>query len=742
MGQRPFSAIVFDAETRKPLAGTQVVFFTNNDVRLTDENGKLSYEMKQIPDSVSFSFIGYKDTVLFVSKPSEKVVVRLHPIAYKTQEVVVTSKKNDENVTLAREEVFLSKAELMSLPALMGEQDVIRSFSSNAGVQQFEGMQGIYVRGGSQDQNLIVFDEAIVYNPSHLLGFFSVFNPDIIENARLYKSGVPAKYGGRLSSVLQISTQKPSTDHVEFDASLGLISSRLKCNIPLNKKIATQLSVRKSYLNTLVLPMVYTLFFPNDDVPHLGFSDANGMISFDLNSRNVLKVSAYVGNDNFAMTRKKISSQDNIVRWGNTALVGNWLHTSKHNFITSTSVSYSKYKFYFNMTQDYYDLTTETGIRNLDVRSVTNKRIANNLISFGFENLTQQFKLGDIDLKIDSEKRKIENPDECVSNEFSLFAEDKLELTDRLNLVAGLRGVLYSKSDSLDYWNVALSPRLQVCYLFSSQASVKASIAHETQNLHLVSMVSSALPADIWFPASEHLGPERGLLCSIGFFRNFSDNTYETSLGLFYKRMNNLVEFKNSFLDLYTHNFYDRITIGNGFASGFEMAVAKKQGQLQWSAAYSFSRTLRKFAELNENYWYPATFDRPHDATVSVSYTTKSKKWQFAAYWVLISGKTYSELSEIYLIAGKLVHNYGPMNNSRMPAYHRLDLSADYQWFIKDLFDAHILFSIYNAYNRMNPYFISYDATFSEDSQTYKIAKETTGLFPILPSISLNLHLL
>ena len=743
VGQKKFSATIIDSDTRSPLAGTQVLFFTNNDMRIADEKGKVTYEMCVVPDSVSFSFVGYKDTVLFVEKATDKIVVRLRPIAIQTEKVVVTSQKSDENVKLARDEVFLSKAELMDLPALMGEQDVIRSFTTNAGVQQFEGMQGMYVRGGSQDQNLILFDEAIVYNPSHLLGFFSVFNPDIIENAKLYKSGVPAKYGGRLSSVLQVSSQNPSPERVEFDGSLGLISLRAKCNVPLGDRTAIQLSGRKSYLNTMVLPLVYSVVNPDKDVPRLGFYDANAKFSFAMNPRNMFSVSAYIGNDEFSMKQSQLSSIANyLVSWGNAAVVANWLHSSKRDFITSTSVSYSKSRFYLKMMQNYFSMTTQTGISNIDVRTVTNKKVGKNFFSFGAENLVQQFQLGDLELELDSEKRVINNPDACVSNEFSLFVEDNIDVTDKCNVVVGLRGSLYSKNDSLTYVNASLSPRIQVRYMLSPSASVKASLSRETQNLHLVSLVSSALPADVWFPATGNLLPEKGLLCSMGLFKNFADNAYETSVSIFYKRMNNLVEFKNSLLDTYMHNFYDRITTGKGFACGTELAVAKKQGQFQWSASYAFSRTLRKFAELNDNYLYPASFDRPHDATVTLSYSTKSKKWKFAAYWVFTSGKAYSELSEMYLIAGNLVHHYGAMNNSRMPAYHRLDLSADYQWFIKDKFDAHLQFSIYNAYNRDNPYFISYDATYSEDTQSYRIEKNITGLFPIIPSVSLTLHLL
>lgn len=741
LGQKSFTATVYDAETRSPLAGVQVLFYANNNVQITDEKGKVSYDMRKLPDSVEFSFIGYKDTTVIVNKPSDKVVIRLRPIAYKTQEVIVTGRKNDENVTLARDEVYLTKAELMSLPALMGEQDVIRSFSTNAGVQQFEGMQGIYVRGGSQDQNLIVFDEAIVYNPSHLLGFFSVFNPDIIENAKLYKSGVPAKYGGRLSSVLQISSRKPSTERFECDGSLGLISSRLACNVPLGKKFAAQLSVRKSYLNSLILPLVYSIISPGENAPQLGFYDANAKILFNGNPRNTFTLSAYTGKDHFFMKDSKPPLTENTVGWGNSALTANWLHTSKNNFVTSTSFSYSHYFFSFEMLQSYFSMATETGISNFDVRSVTNKRVGKNLFSFGAENLVQQFNLGDINLQLDTEKRTINNPESCRSNDFSLFVEDNIDISDRFNIVVGLRTSLYSKNDSLTYMNLSVSPRIQARYMFSSDASVKASVSRETQNLHLVSMVSSALPADIWFPASENLEPEKGILCSIGFFKNFSSNVYETSVSLFYKHLNNLVEFKDCFTDIYTHNFYDRITTGKGFACGTELSVAKKQGQFQWSASYSFSRTLRKFAELNDNYWYPATFDRPHDATVTLSYTTDSKKWKFAAFWMYTSGKAYSELSEMYLIAGNLVQHYGAMNNSRMPAYHRLDLSADYQWFIKDKVDAHLQFSIYNAYNRNNPYFISYDAKQSSE-KLYSVEKNVTGLFPILPAISLTFHLL
>lgn len=740
--QKKFSATVYDADTRKPLAGTQVVFFANNEVLITNEQGKLSYEMQQTPDSVSFSYIGYKDTVIFVSKPSTKIVIRLQPIAFQTEEVVVTSKKKDENIRLEREEVFLSKAELQSLPALMGEQDIIRSFTVNAGIQQFEGMQGIYVRGGGQDQNLIIFDNAIVYNPSHLLGFFSVFSPDIIENAKLYKSGMPAKYGGRLSSVLQINSQRPSSERFEFDGSIGLISSRLKCNIPIGEKFATSLSLRKSYLNAMVLPMVYAVCFPNDNVPVLGFSDVNAKLSYVANPRNSFFISAYMGKDDFALQKKRIASDENCVQWGNAAISANWTHTSKNNFITSTSTSYSTYAFQFNTTETYYSLSTETGISNLNIHSVTNKQLGNHLVSFGAENLTQFYNIGTINLQTDSVSRNISNPDACNSNESTVFAEDNITLSDKCNIVIGLRGTLYSKKDSLSYWRPEINPRLQFRYLFSSASSVKASVSKETQNLHLVSLISSALPADIWFPATCQQKPEQGLLYSVGYFHNFLSNTFETSISFFGKHMKNLMEFKSNSLDFYTHNFYDKITSGKGMAFGTELSVAKKQGQFQWSASYSFSRTLRKCADINDNYWYPAPHDRPHDATLSMTYATKSKKWKFSAYWIFTSGKPYSEISDMYLIAGNLVHNYGATNNSRMPAYHRLDLSADYQWTIKDMFDAHLLFSMYNAYNRMNPYFITYDADYSENTQSYSLVKETTGLFPILPSVSLSLHLL
>lgn len=756
---------VIDSQTKEPLIGAQL-YFTKSDVSLlTDVNGKFQTSKIQGRDSLIIIYVGYDETQVIVSSNSDSLlIIPLQKNALQIEQVVVSEKKEDDNIKKSQiGQVSLSKETLRSLPALMGEPDVIRALASSGGVTQIEGMQGIFVRGGSQDQNLILFDGATVYNPSHLLGFFSVFNSDIISSAELYKSGVQAKYGGRLSSVLEINSLPASSKSFESSISLGVLSSRIMTNIPITKKSALRLSFRKTYLNLFVMPIVEKNLETNSELStSFTFYDGTARYDFFPNEKNRFSLSAYYGKDKFGLENKKTMLK-NTVTWGNMAIVGQWKYISSNNWIHTTQITHSEYEFNFNALQNYYTLNIGTGVSNSGIHYVAKKLYKSQTFSYGINSELQNFNTGTIDYKLkDNDFQKIPS---ILSRSFetSIFAEHEREYSDKFSIQKAIRIVPYAqlgpateytynevgeitdttifKSNDIMYKNIGFEPRIQSKYILSSSASLKASISRTTQHVHMVSMLSAALPADIWIPASTITPKTTGWIYSIGYFKNFEDNMYESSFSVFYKTMNDILEFKDGFLTIYSTSFNQKLTRGKGFAFGTEFSLRKTKGKLQGNVSYNFSRTLRRFKELNNGYLYPASYDKPHDFTLQLQYEL-TPKLHVSALWVYGDGKVYSEPIYKFIINKNPLNEYGPLNNERMLDYHRLDISVEYSIKKTEKFEFISQLSVYNVYNRKNIYYVYYETIGDSNLSSIEFVKNYVGLFPILPSISIQILIL
>ena len=657
--------------------------------------------------------------------------------------------------------IRVSQKELTQLPSILGESDIIRSFSVSGGVSQLEGVQGINVRGGSQAQNLILLDNAPVFNPSHLLGFFSIFPSDVISSAELFKSSAPIKYGGRLSSVLDIETRSALVDSLEGNFSVGLLSSRFMCAVPVSSQSGLRVAVRSSYLDFIVMPIVSDFLRNGDYVQsHFDFSDFVVRYDHRINEQNVLSFTYYNGGDEFAL-HNKISNLQNNVNWGNQIMSLQWKYVAKNKKIHSFTLSHSAYDFSFDAIQDFFELSVSTGISHSLISyncAVSKQKIT---YSYGLQSSYSSYNSGTISAKINNEPTSEIKPLINQSVDFVGFSSLHYTVSPRFSIEGGVRIVPYAQigpqteyfynqdysiqdstvyqSREIMYSHIGIEPRMQVKYMLSSTSSVKASVVRSVQHLHMVSMLSAALPADIWMPASYETPAQTGLHGSIGYYQNLYSNMYQISSALYGKTMQNVVEFKDGFISLNTaRSFSEKIAVGKGFSAGFELSAAKVSGKFQGSISYTFSRTLRKFDEINNGFLFPAAYDKPHDVSTQISYAF-SKKLSISSLFVMSSGKVFSEPISRYFIGKNLINEYGPINNSRMPVYHRLDIGLEYLLFSTLRHQGRIEVSVYNVYNRENSYYVYHDILGDVDSFSIQMNRNFVGLFPILPSCSFKM---
>ncbi|MDA3881795.1 MAG: carboxypeptidase-like regulatory domain-containing protein [Bacteroidales bacterium] len=749
---------VVDMQTNKVLESAYIYVPEIHNGTISDENGNSTFRLKKGQYSFVVSYVGYKDSVFQRQLVSDtSYVFFMQPTGIELSKVVITKQHNVDPRTERMDKISLNRQDLSQIPSMMGEADIIRSFSVKGGVQKSEGVQGMNVRGGSQEQNLILLDNATVFNPSHLLGFFSVFPSEIITSADLYKSAAPIQYGGRMSSVLDIETQSAFTDSIEGAVNVGLLSSSFYTALRVSDNSALRFSYRKSYLDLIVMPSVEKIVTINEQTDmQFDFYDATLRYDYRINMNNLLTISWYSGEDAFTMKNNE-SLLFNVVDWGNTVFSARWKHISSDNVFQTLTASHSVYDFNFFAKQSVYSLAVSTGISKSSLAYVYKKTEDNYTYTLGVDVAYTQFNSGSISAFIDSSDISPFDSQLSQSAEMSLFASYTRKYSSRFSLEYGLRIVpyallgpgkqyVYDRYDELTdsvvytqneimYSHLGLEPRITATYLLSSKSSLKSALVRANQHIHMVSLLSAALPADIWLPASSLSPAQTGMQLSIGYVSKVKSE-YSASISVYGKTMNNLVEFKDGFFTLYNQSLAGKITQGTGFSAGTELSFVKTEGVLQGGFSYVFSRSLRKFSQINDNYLYPASYDKPHNISLYASYEINSKL-KLSALWVYSSGKVYSKPEFRYFIDKNLINEYGTINNSRMPAYHRLDLGLDYT-FVNT--KKHILrgnISIYNAYNRTNSYYVYYGIIGDVENFSITTTQDFVGLFPILPSCSL-----
>lgn len=738
-------------------------------------------------------YLGYNTyTDSFDLSANKTLDIALTQTGVEMQEVVVSGERPDVNVKSSQMgQVTLDMKQIKRLPAFMGEVDILKTIQLLPGVKSAgDGQTGFYVRGGGPDQNLILLDEAVVYNASHLMGFFSVFNGDAIKNVTLTKGGMPAQYGGRLSSVLDITMKDGNNQNFQVDGGIGLIASRFTVQGPIKKDTSSFIiSARRTYIDVVTKPI-----FQNTDFKGTSyyFYDLNTKLNYRFNSKNSLYLSGYFGKDIF-MFKDKESGFGVETAWGNATASLRWSHIFSSKLFSNTSLIYSYYNFSFSALQDNFEFKLYSGIRDHNFKTdfswFPNSR---NSVKFGANYVFHIFIPTNASARSGETKFDLGEVVKLYSHEGHVYAGDDWDITDRLRLNAGARfsyfvhvgpftryvkdpylkttdTVVYSTGKKVSAYN-GLEPRTSLRFEINRSLSLKASYTRNYQYIHLASISSVSLPTDVWMPSTDIIKPQIGNQYALGVFKNLKDNMFETSVETYYKTMKNLIEYKEGAQpqDNVKDNPDNSFTFGRGEAYGAEFFVKKREGKFTGWIGYTLSWTTRTFPEINGGKTYFAKYDRRHDVSIVTAYEL-SPRWNFSAVWVFNTGNRGTLPNGLFYFEQAVNVDYGPRNSYQFRPYNRLDLSATYtpdrnkqldrkrkrmekrylrkgkdpekivlpRKFAKN-FTQSWTFSVFNAYNRMNPYFIYFDTQGSIQNGNFRVQAKQVSLFPVLPSITWN----
>lgn len=711
-------------------------------------------------------YLGYKtitDTIVLT-----KNIIRNQELAVDaitTDEVVIQGQAEDHNV----QSVDIGKMEMKietikALPALFGEVDVLKSVQLLPGIQSGgEGNTGFYVRGGGSDQNLILLDETTIYNAGHLFGFFSVFNADAVKNVEITKSGMPAYYGGRLASVLDVSQKEGNMKKFEVDGGVGLIFSRITIQGPIKKeKCSFIISGRRTYIDVLVQPFLKktsplkgTKFF---------FYDLNGKINIIINDKHRLFLGGYYGNDIYGFKSASGNTQIQF-RWGNAAASLRWNYIINSQLFLNTTASFTNYDFATDMGMDIYSMNMNSGVQDYSLKSeLTYMPAIPHTFKFGVHYIFHRFRPNDFSVEAgENQSLSLPKINPYYAHDLAIYVNDEFDIFKWWKVNAGLRythfehigsftryvfdeygalsdSIIYKAGERIKQYNY-VEPRLSMRFLIDSNTSIKASYTLNYQYIHQVALSSISLPTDVWMPSTDIVRPQIGSQYSVGVYRNFYRNMFETYIDFYYKDMKNLVEYKDGInLSDVSQNPDQMYVFGKGWSYGMEVFFKKAKGRFSGFIGYTLSYTKRKFDDLNGGEPFYAKYDRRHDISINLNYEIIRNKLSVSAVWVFATGNTMTIPVGYYFLAGSLITEYSKRNEYRIDPYHRLDLSLNWTIVKRKRFETGLNLSVYNVYNRKNPFFIFFETETNYTQDTFDLTTKAyqMSLFPILPSISWN----
>lgn len=755
------SGYVKDSLSGESLIGATIAVNGHGQRVTSNQFGFYSLTLPAASYSLNITFAGYQPLQLTLNLSSDTVLNFDLLQRSMLEAVVVSSRRRDGNVQQAQMgKIDLSMSQVKAVPVLLGEVDLLKTLQLMPGVRNAgEGNTGLYVRGGGPDQNLILLDDAIVYNTGHLFGFFSIFNADAIKNISLIKGGMPAQYGGRLSSVLDIAMKEGNMKKWEVEGGIGAIASRLSVQGPIKKdKASFIVSARRTYIDLLIKPFIgkSNSFYGSGYY----FYDVNMKVNYKFNKRDRLYLSGYFGRDVFNF-RNSVRSFNADIPWGNTTATLRWNHVFDRKLFANTTLVYNDYAFSFGAAQNDFSLKLSSGIRDVSGKvDVDYYPAPNHKLRFGgiytYHRFTPNVLSGNQGTTVfepNNESRK-------YALESGLYIQDDWELSRRIKLHAGLRYSNFTqigpytiylrdadgnKLDSTVYGSGkrvkaydGFEPRITLRYTLDDQTSLKAAVTRNNQYIHLVSNAGSTLPTDLWVPSTYRVKPQQSWLYAAGLFHNFQDNAFETSIEVYYKTMDNQIEYREG----YTPSLKDpeeEFVFGKGWSYGTELFVNKTRGRFTGWVGYTLSWTWRRFTGLNEGERYPAKYDRRHDLSVVAMYEI-NKKWRLSGVFVYGTGNATTLPERFYIIGGTLTQEYSKVNQYRLDAYHRADLSATLTPRHKpgQRFQQNWVFSIYNVYSRLNPYFIYFNQEGNPYDGSLKVEARQVSLFPIIPAVTWN----
>lgn len=764
------SGYITDATSGEELIGAALYVQETEGGTTANVYGFYSLSLPPGEYTLEYSYVGFQKLTRTIELSEDQTVnIELTPSDVQLQEFEVTDEREDQNIRSV--EMSVEKLEIKTvkkIPQFMGEVDVVRTLQLLPGVSTVgEGAMGFNVRGGNIDQNLILLDEAPVYNSSHLFGFFSVFNADAVKDFKLYKGGIPAKYGGRLSSVLDVRQVEGNQKGFHGSGGIGLISSRLMLEGPIAKdKASFMISGRRSYID---------LFFPIfEDLrgTSVYFYDLNAKVNYKLGEKDRIFLSGYFGDDVF-------NFDNNFkARWGNGSGSLRWNHLFNSRLFLNTTLVYSKYNYSLGVPEGFQAFEWQAGIQNynakMDFSFFPNP---NNTIEFGWNALFYTFDPGategtseeSIFAEVAVDRKRGFEPAIYISNEQSISDNFTVQYGLRYSMFVNYgpqtvyeyaEGQPYLEEnivDTTEYgsgdiiktyagWD-GFEPRLSLNYSFNNRHSAKASYNRTRQYIHLISNTTAATPIDVWAPADSYIEPSTVDQVAVGYFRNFKDNTYQVSIEGYYKKFYDIIDYRDGAELLLSDKLETDILSGDGEAYGAEVMIKKTKGKLTGWLSYTLSRTDRTIEGINNGEAFPSNWDKTHDLSLVATYDFDDR-WSASANFSFMTGRPITYPDGRYEYNGIIVPNYSNRNGARTPNYHRLDLSVTYDkpkdkakkiffFFNKpDDWQSSWVFTIYNVYNRENPYSVFFRQNEDNPQQTEAVQLSIFGT--IIPGITYN----
>jgi len=744
--QSTISGHIRDAETGEELIGTTIYIESLKSGTQTNVYGFYSLSVLSGIYNVKIGMIGYETNEFEIDLTKDirrDFELRVKPIEIAA--TVVTAERTDGNIRLTEmSSIKINPTLLSPVPVLFGEQDILKTIQLLPGIQSAgEGNSGFYVRGGGADQNLILLDEAIVYNASHLLGFFSVFNSDAIKDVKLIKGVGSAEYGGRLSSVLDMKMKEGNSRDYKLAAGIGLIASRILAEGPIKKDVGSfVISGRRTYAD------LFLKASSNEDVKNskLYFYDLNAKANYRLNKNDRLFVSAYLGRDVLGY------KGEFGIDWGNTTATVRLNHIFSKKLFSNSSLIYSLYNYKIGIINGDELINLKSSIKNFSIKEGFEYfKDSKNTFKFGINSVYHAFLPGEIEVSDQSSVNELEIKKKYAW-ENSFYLNHEHEFSSLFSLNYGLRYSIFSVLgpaevfeftpdgdvlDSKQYSRNAfiktyggLEPRITANYLIDHNKSVKLSYARNRQYLHLLSTSTTTTPFDVWHPSTKIVKPGIADQYGIGYFHNFQDNKYETSAEIYYKNLSNQVDYKNGANVYFNELVESELVFGKARSYGLELYASKTTGRLTGWISYTLSKTEKKFSLINNGDWFKARQDRRHDIS-AVGIYNLNRFWTISSSWVYYTGNAVTFPSGKYIVDEHIINLYTERNGYRMPNYHRLDLGLTWHG-DKSSWN----FSLYNAYGRKNAYAIDFRQNEDDPSKTEAVK---IALFSFFPSITYNI---
>ncbi len=744
-------------ELGEELIGANIILVGQSRGTISNTYGFYSITLPGNKYKLEYSFLGYQTQMIDVNLNENKHInISMLESTEEIESVEIVAEGRDVNIREVEMSTnTLQVKTIQQLPQLLGETDIIKTIQLLPGVlQSSEASGGFHVRGGSVDQNLILLDNAHVYNASHAVGFLSVFNADAIKDLKLYKGGIPAEFGGRLSSILDIHMKEGNKQEYHGAGGVGTITSRLTVEGPIYKnKASFIISGRRTYAD-LFLPFARDTMAKESK---LFFYDLNAKLNWSINEKNRVFISGYFGRDVFKLS--DLIAMD----YGNSTFTGRWNHVFNNRLFLNSSTIYSTYLYDMGLTEGVTNFNWITYIHDLNQQfDFTFYVNPENTVKFGVQFIKHNFSPGSIDGQFDDSTKFDYRIPNARSLEYGIYASNEHEITPKLTIQYGLRysffqnvgdgqSMVFDRSNPKEYlvtdtlyydkweifntFNRGIEPRIALRFTLNTVSSVKASYNRMYQYIHLASNSTASLPLDFWFPSSPNIKPQRADQVAAGYFRNFKNNIFETSVEIFYKWNKNSIDFRDHAQLLLNDAYEGELRIGRAWSYGAEFLIRKQEGKLTGWISYTYARTFKKIPEINDGKTYQASYDKPHDFAIVVAYDL-NERLNISGNWIFTSAPPRTMPTSRFEYGGTIGPVYSDRNTIRIYPYHRLDIAVNYRLNKrKRRFDHYINLSIYNVYLRKNPVQIS----FRQDHEDPNVTNAyMLYLYRIVPSLTYN----